>query len=87
MLRKHPGSETKFALYTSAQNSKGHNKLYYLTPSKSGAIVAEEGSSPDGYYHFSLSKATLPTGSSSSSENSDQQVTEYIASYKIIYSL
>ncbi len=73
MLRKHPGSETKFALYTSALNSNGHNKLYYLTP-KSGAIVAEEGSSPDGYYHFSMSKASLP-GSSSSSEKPDQQTT------------
>ncbi len=72
MLQMHPGTETKFALYTSAQNSKGHNKLYYLTPGKSGAIMAEEGSSPDGCYHFSMSKATLP-GSGSSSEKPDQQ--------------
>ena len=52
----HPGSETKFALYVSATDSKGHNKFYYLKP-ESGTIVAEESSSPDGYYYFSMSKA------------------------------
>ncbi len=50
-LRKHTSSETKFALYT----TKGHNKIYYLKP-ESGAIVAEESSSPDGYYYFSMSE-------------------------------
>ncbi len=50
-LRKHTSSETKFALYT----TKDHNKIYYLKP-ESGAIVAEESSSPDSYYYFSMSK-------------------------------
>ena len=55
-LRKHTRSETKFALYTTAVSSKGHNKLYYLKP-ESGTIVAEESSSPDGYYYFIKRKA------------------------------
>ncbi|XP_064388052.1 uncharacterized protein LOC135336231 [Halichondria panicea] len=52
-LRKNTSSdsETKFALYTTAINSKGNSVIYYLKP-ESGTIVAEESSSPDNYDCF-----------------------------------
>ncbi|XP_064388057.1 uncharacterized protein LOC135336233 isoform X2 [Halichondria panicea] len=52
-LRKNTSSdsETKFALYTTAINSKGNSVIYYLKL-ESGTIVAEESSSPDNYDCF-----------------------------------
>ena len=55
---KDPRSEAQFAFYTAVVDKKGHNKLYYLKP-ESGAIVAEESSSPDGYHYFSIIHAIL----------------------------
>ncbi len=54
-LCKNTDSETKFALYTTAINSKGNIVTYYLKP-ESGTIVAEESSSLDNCYCFSVSK-------------------------------
>ena len=45
-------------------DSKGQNKVYYLKP-ESGTIVAEESSSPDGHYCFSLSAYVSAKGVSS----------------------
>ena len=56
-LHKDTNSETKFALYTTVVDSEGQNKVYYLKP-ESGAIIAEESSTPDGYQNFSLYEAS-----------------------------
>ncbi|XP_064388058.1 uncharacterized protein LOC135336234 [Halichondria panicea] len=75
-LCKNTDSETKFALYTTAINSKGNIVTYYLKP-ESGTIVAEESSSPDNCYCFSFGVEQVTYGPALTASQLAQLLLQY----------